>query len=92
MASRCPVAHSVAPHLYDVGAAPLSLQTALLAVGVVVFAVVFAINSSIHSYLVVRYAAGEKVPPLQLTEPICNIFLHILANPREVVSTAFSSL
>ncbi|KAJ1634986.1 major facilitator superfamily domain-containing protein [Pavlovales sp. CCMP2436] len=29
--------------------------------GIVVFALVFAVNSSVHSYLVVRYAAGDKV-------------------------------
>ena len=29
--------------------------------GVVLFALVFAVNSSVHSYLVVRYAAGDKV-------------------------------
>lgn len=32
-----------------------------LIAGIVVFALVFAVNSSVHSYLVVRYAAGDKV-------------------------------
>jgi hypothetical protein len=30
--------------------------------GVSLFAIIFAINSSVHSYLVVRYADGNKVP------------------------------
>lgn len=32
-----------------------------LLAGIIVFALVFAVNSSVHSYLVVRYAAGDKV-------------------------------
>mmetsp|Transcript_8222 Transcript_8222/g.17324 ORF Transcript_8222/g.17324 Transcript_8222/m.17324 type:complete len:667 (-) Transcript_8222:262-2262(-) len=36
-------------------------MTAWLIVIIVTFAVVFAINSSIHSYLVVKYAAADKV-------------------------------
>jgi hypothetical protein len=33
----------------------------LLIAGIATFAIIFAINSSVHSYLVVRYAAGDKV-------------------------------
>jgi hypothetical protein len=33
----------------------------LLVGGIVAFALVFAVNSSVHSYLVVRYANGDKV-------------------------------
>jgi MFS family permease len=33
----------------------------VLFVGVMAFAILFAINSSIHSYLVLRYAEGDKV-------------------------------
>jgi len=36
-------------------------MVASLVGGIVVFALVFAVNSSVHSYLVVRYAAGDKV-------------------------------
>ena len=36
-------------------------QIVVLIVGVACFAIVFAINSSVHSYLVVRYADGDKV-------------------------------
>ena len=36
-------------------------MTALLLVGLAVFCVVFAVNSSIHSYLIVRYSGGDKV-------------------------------
>jgi len=39
--------------------------TAMLVVmiaGVSLFAIIFAVNSSVHSYLVVRYADGNKVP------------------------------
>eukprot|EP00180_Rhodochaete_pulchella_P001634 Plantae.Rhodophyta-Rhodochaete_pulchella.ctg247.p1 GENE.Plantae.Rhodophyta-Rhodochaete_pulchella.ctg247~~Plantae.Rhodophyta-Rhodochaete_pulchella.ctg247.p1 ORF type:complete len:533 (+),score=86.92 Plantae.Rhodophyta-Rhodochaete_pulchella.ctg247:1179-2777(+) len=36
-------------------------MVAVLVVGLVAFAVVFAINSSIHSYLVVKYSEGDKV-------------------------------
>ena len=34
---------------------------AVLFVGVTAFALIFAINSSVHSYLVLRYAEGDKV-------------------------------
>jgi len=36
-------------------------MTVVLLVGVTAFAIIFAINSSIHSYLVLRYAEGDKV-------------------------------
>lgn len=36
-------------------------MTALLLAGLGAFCVVFAINSSIHSYLIVRYSGGDKV-------------------------------
>eukprot|EP00899_Mesostigma_viride_P013176 jgi/Mesvir1/2185/Mv16690-RA.2 len=36
-------------------------RVAVLVSGVVVFAVLFAINSSVHSYLIVKYAEGDKV-------------------------------
>lgn len=36
-------------------------MTALLMAGLAVFCVVFAVNSSIHSYLIVRYSGGDKV-------------------------------
>lgn len=36
-------------------------MTALLLCGLVAFCVVFAVNSSVHSYLIVRYSGGDKV-------------------------------
>lgn len=39
----------------------LTPMTAWLIVIIVVFAIIFAINSSIHSYLVVKYAKSDKV-------------------------------
>ncbi len=41
------------------GERPEMLATVI--VGIAVFALVFAVNSAIHSYLVVRYAEGDKV-------------------------------
>jgi hypothetical protein len=31
-------------------------------IGVFSFAIIFAVNSAVHSYLVVKYAEGDKVP------------------------------
>jgi hypothetical protein len=39
----------------------LSAMLGLLIGGIATFAIIFAVNSSVHSYLVVRYAAGDKV-------------------------------
>jgi hypothetical protein len=36
-------------------------SVAVLLCGLAAFCVIFAVNSSIHSYLIVRYAAGDKV-------------------------------
>ena len=36
-------------------------MTGVMVAGIAFFAILFAINSSIHSYLVVRYAEGNKV-------------------------------
>ena len=36
-------------------------MTAVLLAGLVAFCVVFAVNSSIHSYLILRYSKGDKV-------------------------------
>ena len=36
-------------------------MVALLLCGLAAFCVVFAVNSAVHSYLIVRYAAGDKV-------------------------------
>ena len=43
-----------------VGHHPTSMVIVLV-IGLAVFCVVFAINSSIHSYLIVRYSGGDKV-------------------------------
>jgi MFS family permease len=42
-------------------ASPRKGKVALLLCGLAVFCVLFAVNSAIHSYLVVRYAGGDKV-------------------------------
>jgi hypothetical protein len=39
----------------------LSGMVAVLVVGLAFFCVVFAVNSSVHSYLIVRYSEGDKV-------------------------------
>jgi len=36
-------------------------KVALLLCGLAAFCIVFAVNSAVHSYLIVRYAAGDKV-------------------------------
>lgn len=36
-------------------------MTAWMITGIVTFAIIFAINSSIHSYLVVKYASTDKI-------------------------------
>ena len=36
-------------------------MVALLLCGLAAFCIVFAVNSAVHSYLIVRYAAGDKV-------------------------------
>jgi hypothetical protein len=36
-------------------------KTIVVLIGVVLFAFVFAVNSAVHSYLVVKYADGDKV-------------------------------
>jgi MFS family permease len=47
-------------HVFE-PAAPRSDKVALLLCGLAVFCVLFAINSAIHSYLIVRYAGSDKV-------------------------------
>jgi hypothetical protein len=32
-----------------------------MTVGIVIFAAVFAVNSAVHSYLIVKYSDGDKV-------------------------------
>ncbi len=46
--------------LAGLGAAPARAETIVVA-GLALFGIVFAINSSVHSYLVVAYAGSEKV-------------------------------
>jgi hypothetical protein len=36
-------------------------MTGALVAGLAAFCLVFAVNSSVHSYLIVRYADGDKV-------------------------------
>lgn len=40
-------------------------MAAVLLSGMALFAAVFAVNSAIHSYLIVKYAAGNKVGNVQ---------------------------
>ena len=47
--------------LHDRGDNDVPHMLAVLFVGVTAFALIFAINSSVHSYLVLRYAEGDKV-------------------------------
>ena len=47
-------------HVFE-PAAPRKDKVALLLCGLAVFCVLFAINSAIHSYLIVRYAGSDKV-------------------------------
>jgi predicted MFS family arabinose efflux permease len=46
--------------LFSMEESPAGLSV-LLIIGLVVFGVIFAINSSLHSYLIVRYAAADGV-------------------------------
>jgi hypothetical protein len=46
--------------VFDPGA-PHGDKVALLLCGLAAFCVIFAVNSAIHSYLIVRYAGGDKV-------------------------------
>jgi predicted MFS family arabinose efflux permease len=43
------------------GVLPATVAQGIVVVGLGLFGVVFAINSSIHSYLIVAYAGSEKV-------------------------------
>jgi hypothetical protein len=47
--------------IYSIEGYDLTAMTAFLVTIIVTFAIIFAINSSIHSFLVVNYAAKEKV-------------------------------
>lgn len=47
--------------MFDEGSGDQEGQLAVMISGIAAFAIVFAINSSVHSYLVVRYADGDKV-------------------------------
>ncbi len=42
----------------DVSKAP---AIATLTVGIYIFCLLFAVNSAVHSYLIVRYSEGDKV-------------------------------
>jgi hypothetical protein len=42
-------------------ATPTEIQTAVLISGLVLFGIVFAINSAVHSYLILAYADADKV-------------------------------
>ncbi len=53
----CLSSRSVSPRCYDLGGNP---EVSLI-VGLAVFAVVFAINSAIHSYLVLAYTDEDSV-------------------------------
>ena len=43
---------------YDVAKAPAIVT---LTVGIYIFCLLFAVNSAVHSYLIVRYSEGDKV-------------------------------
>jgi hypothetical protein len=47
--------------MYDEPGSADAGKVATLMVGVFSFAILFAINSAVHSYLVVKYAEGNKV-------------------------------
>lgn len=49
------------PALIAVGLSADVSPTAILVVGLIAFGVVFALNSAVHSYLILRYAEGDKV-------------------------------
>lgn len=49
------------PALIAVGLSANVSPTATLVFGLIAFGVVFALNSAVHSYLILRYAEGDKV-------------------------------
>lgn len=49
------------PALIAVGLSADLSPTATLVIGLIAFGVVFALNSAVHSYLILRYAEGDKV-------------------------------
>ncbi|NP_001171775.1 major facilitator superfamily-like [Saccoglossus kowalevskii] len=46
--------HAIQEHVVEI-------MTAAITVGLIMFAVVFAVNSAVHSYLIVKYSEGDKV-------------------------------
>lgn len=47
--------------IFDTAAVDKGAMLAVISVGLVAFAIIFAVNSSVHSYLVVRYSEGNKL-------------------------------
>lgn len=47
--------------IFDTAGSDKGAMLAVISVGLVAFAVIFAVNSSVHSYLVVRYSEGNKI-------------------------------
>lgn len=52
---------AVFPALIALGLSAGVSPTATLVIGLIAFGVVFALNSAVHSYLILRYAEGNKV-------------------------------
>lgn len=52
---------AVFPALIAIGLSAGSSPTGTLVIGLIAFGVVFALNSAVHSYLILRYAEGDKV-------------------------------
>ena len=60
-ATRLAFVLAVFPALIAVGLSADVSPTATLVIGLIAFGVVFALNSAVHSYLILRYAEGDKV-------------------------------
>ena len=59
--------------------------TTVLVVGLIVFGIVFALNSAVHSYLILAYADGDKVA--------MNVGFYYMANAGgRLVGTVLSGL
>ena len=67
-ATMAVVAYAYGATLEDAGETPAAV-TAWLMVVVVCFALVFAVNSSVHSFLVVHYAKADKGAPRAAAHP-----------------------
>ncbi len=52
---------AVFPALIAIGLSANVTPAAILVIGLIAFGVVFALNSAVHSYLILRYAEGDKV-------------------------------